>query len=334
MPRERLATFVQVSDLHLGIPDKASNSAPIGSHWKLCPWFDGLLGHSFLSLLHLETFFEALRENETARLIVTGDLTQCGNDGEIDIADEYLRDAHTFPDGLSVGLEDSKWAELAVPGNHDHWPGDGQILGDPSPSSTVLSHFSTGGPGLTIALPHGYSVTFLKIDSDADVRNDGWERFFARGSFKHQADRLREALEKTALGEKEVRILLMHHSISRRGLTLAANRKSRKALARLLSEHGIVLVLNGHTHIPLLSSLRPIIAGVTHEALEVTCGTTTQRWIAPSGWARELQRNERNWLMVHRFFATGLGSEWEITPAEETPHGFEEREKQRKTVTL
>jgi hypothetical protein len=183
-------------------------------------------------------------------------------------------------------------------------------------------------------LPHGYSITFLKIDSDADVLSDGWERFFARGSFVSEVDRIDQDLEKIALGEKEVRILLMHHSISRRGLTLAANSKSRKALARLLSRHGIVLVLNGHTHIPLLSTLRPVIAGVTHETLEVTCGTTTQRWVAPSGWARQLKRNERNWLMVHRFFATGLGSEWEITPAEETPAGFEERAEQRKTVTL
>ncbi|HEX6101206.1 MAG TPA: metallophosphoesterase [Thermoanaerobaculia bacterium] len=330
MARERLATFVQVSDLHFGIPDQTSNSAPIRSTWEMCAWFDGLLGHDFLALRHLEAFFDRLQEDEEARLIVTGDVTRSGNDGEFDVADAFLRDTHTFPNGSAVGLHDSGWTELAVPGNHDHWPGNGGIFGGPSPA--VLDPFLAHGSVITIPLSRGYSITFLKIDSDADVLNVGWDRLWARGSFESQVTSLDAHLSTIPLGEKEVRVLLLHHSMSRRGFSLTANPGSRTAVARLLSRHGIALVLNGHTHVPLCSALTTKIAGVTHEALEVTCGTTTQQWIAPPDWKRELDRNERNWLMVHRFVVTDQGSEWEITPAEEMPIGFEERVNQRKTV--
>lgn len=332
MPRERLATFVQVSDLHFGIPDQTSNSAPLRTTWETCAWFDGLLGHDFLALLHLEAFFERLQEDEDARLIVTGDVTRSGNVDEIDLADAFLRDTYTFPNGQVVGLNDSGWAELAVPGNHDHWPGTGGIFGGPSPA--VLNHFLANGSAVTIPLARGYSITFLKIDSDSDVVNIGWDRLWARGDFVSQVTALDADLSTIPLATKEVRVLLLHHSLSRRGLSLSANPRSRTAVARLLSKHGVALVLNGHTHVPLVSQLSPKIAGVTQETLEVTCGTTTQQWIAPPGWRRPVNRKERNWLMVHRFFATDHGSEWEVTPAEEVPAGFQERANQRKTVTL
>jgi 3',5'-cyclic AMP phosphodiesterase CpdA len=329
--RTRLATFVHVSDLHLGIPEADSGDAPVKSKWATCRWFDGLLGHSFLSLLALEAFFEDLSEKEGARLVVTGDLTQSGSANEFDVAAEFLGAVHQFPNGDDVGLEDASWADLAVPGNHDHWPGGGRILGDPC----VAFHRQFGKHAnyiCHIPLPKGYVVTFLKVDTDADVHPRRSSRLLARGNFVTEIDKIDKYLGMHRRGAKEFRVLLMHHSLTHRGLTLAADDHSKDAARDLLIRHGIKLVLNGHTHTPLISPVSRFLAGLTGEATEVTCGTTTQRWTAPASWKRPVDRKQRNWLMVHRLFETGGVGEWEVTPAIEKVEGFEEQIGRRKTV--
>ena len=62
--RERLATFVQISDLHIGNIDLANGDAEISPAaaqvYMNTPFFDGLLGHHGAALEELESFCEGL----------------------------------------------------------------------------------------------------------------------------------------------------------------------------------------------------------------------------------------------------------------------------------
>src|SRR5260370_42583988 len=105
-----LATFVQISDLHVGIvTDPASMDARIKA-WMRWPVLDGLLGHSGISLRHLMNFMNDFRRDRPeARLIVTGDLTTRGDKEEYETADDFLRDMLRPPRAKYVGLGRKEW---------------------------------------------------------------------------------------------------------------------------------------------------------------------------------------------------------------------------------
>src|ERR1700682_1665246 len=71
--RKRLATFVHVSDIHIGRVE-ADGDAEFLEAWRLHPQLDGFLGHEYAALALLDRFVAELRRQEDIHLIVTGDL--------------------------------------------------------------------------------------------------------------------------------------------------------------------------------------------------------------------------------------------------------------------
>jgi Calcineurin-like phosphoesterase len=282
-----LATFIQISDLHIGVVDPNTSNARTKA-WMRCPHLDGLLGHSGMSLRHLADFMsEFKRKNPKAQLIVTGDLTTRGDQQEYETANEFLSNKLIPPRAPYVGLGVNNWTNRGIPGNHDHWPGI-----NPQPPTNFpmlgLPHLNLAQifPGLpaidpTIQLSTGQSLQFLRIDTDVDVDPNNGDRFLARGLFvSHLAD-LDKKLAKPA--PNEIRVLCLHHSRQYEPKTrlfpiLEIDRASRIALDAFLSKHRISILLCGHIHRPPGLDVFRLTRGIifSWDVLEVRCGTTTQ----------------------------------------------------------
>jgi hypothetical protein len=321
----RLATFVHVSDLHFGHTDpktRDSQAIALASKFSI---FDGLLGHSYKSLVRLEQVFDKFRREESASLIVTGDLTTVGDADEFLTASEYLGDVLRPPKGAYVGLRQRDWLRRAVPGNHDHWPGVPKIFG--GPTAALAKTFGTLPQSTMMSLPSGHRIHFLRIDSDADVWPYGASRLFARGSFRSQLQNLSATLTVPAQGE--IRVLLLHHSFAYAGATLSMNSSSRKALNDFIVNHNIAVLLCGHVHQPpSVSVLKASHLMQSLSFLEARCGTTTQvstlpydastllnnRPVRPDHWP--------NSLLVHRVLLDSGTLVWETEIHLERSTGF------------
>jgi 3',5'-cyclic AMP phosphodiesterase CpdA len=324
----RLATFVHISDLHFGVIDPSNFDAKAPSIWAKVSHLDGLLGHSYKSLVKLERFFAQLKVSEKdARLIVTGDLTTVGRREEFETADEFLGSTLLPPKGNFVGLGVSNWREMAIPGNHDHWPGHAGIFGGPT---RTLAKFFPNLPFITdppLPLSSGHELRFLWIDTDADVSHHGSQRFFARGSFTSQLTTLAGKLGIPS--KNEIRVLCLHHSRSQSGYALQMDGPSRNSLDNFIVAHDVAALLCGHIHQP--PQVRTV--NVTHlmtsiDYLDAQCGTTTQLSTLPYQWRTILGRRPArpnrwpNSLLVHRLSEEYGKIYWETEVYLEGPQGF------------
>ena len=107
----RAATFLHISDLHFGPIDPETRDARVPRAAELHRIFDGLLGHGYLSLCRLERFWADLAD-ESPTLIVTGDLTSCGNSDEFESAMAFLASELQPPKGNYLGLSCPRWKNL------------------------------------------------------------------------------------------------------------------------------------------------------------------------------------------------------------------------------
>ena len=267
----RLKTFLQISDIH--ISDGSLEGRALALYASL-PKLDGFLGHSYKSLTLLETFFADLFADEEAELILTGDVTRVGAALEFDLARAYLEREIAFR-GRYIGLRNADALTLAVPGNHDHYPGIPLLVG--GPTRALAKMFSNPLPLVTRQIGSaGHKLTFLRINTDADVHAWGQKRWRAVGSFVSQLKWLSSQLSDP--GEKEIRVLLLHHSRAHRGPFLEMDGPSRDELADFIVNKGIAVLLSGHIHEPPLVALATAVDkdGKSAQYLEARCGTTTQ----------------------------------------------------------
>ena len=317
----RLATFVHASDVHFGDLDRDTGSATLDAKaedwWRSHRVFDGFLGHSYDALVHLADFFARLRDEENARLIVTGDLTTCGAPSQFDLARDYFEGHLEIDPGNPVGLQEKTARSLTIPGNHDHWPGKRVIWGQPS--AGLQQHFPTLPIAVErISLGRHRELVFAGIDSDADVRPTfpGPCRLFARGKFVSQLRTLEATLGPPVASE--VRVLLLHHSRSQRSYATGMVRGSRRALDTLVARRDVCVLLSGHVHVP--RGERFTVSdrdGGAHEVMEARAGTTLQRDELPLDWVAagsskddERDRLPPNTLLVHRLVEVDARIEW------------------------
>jgi 3',5'-cyclic AMP phosphodiesterase CpdA len=339
----RLATFVHISDLHFGEVDRSTFQVTYPAWmialWTHAPFFTGLVGHEYAALLDLQQFFTDLRTQEQARLIVTGDLTSCGSVTQLAAAEAYLGEVLKPPLGNFVGLQESDWRKQAIPGNHDHWPGNFFSLGPPGPRfQSWFQHFPYVGPALPLTAGRA-QLRFLGagIDTDANVYPGTPDRLLARGSFTTQL--LRLSLMLPHRGRDEIRVLLLHHSLAHRGLTLEINPGSRKQLEQFLAVNDIRVILTGHTHEPLVQPFQVTTSGPAGllrwfaqptrqvQCLEGRCGTTAQATKVPLGWPSSGHSRDLcvNTLLVHRLYEQDDGRiVWHAETYRRSPmRGFE-----------
>lgn len=332
-----LATFLHISDLHFGLIEPGSFDARAPQIWAKLPWLEGLLGHRHRSLVRLRDFFFEMRRGESdTRLIVTGDLTTMGNSEEFDTADEFLKASLWPPRGNDVGLHIPQWKCLAIPGNHDHWPGWATTFG---PETSAFRKHFPGFPIVRLPIPlvGGHSVRFLLIDTDFDVWCVGWNRFLARGSFTSQLTDLARKLGKESRPEKEIRVLCLHHSRAHVGRTLRMEDASRDALNDFIVNEDIAVLLCGHIHTPLVKSFRASHEGRSVHYLEARCGTTTlsdipYRWRTIRGHRPRRPKDRPNSLLVHRLFERNGEVWWQTEVYLELSGGFSKGAKLPKSV--
>ncbi len=322
MADHRLATFVHVSDTHIGELDPCTGDAlldeSVRERWRRGGRFYGFFGHTRVALRQFAEFYGRLREEEDARLIHTGDLSRIGGHAQIEMARRYFTQ-HLDTAAGPVGLDDPSSLELSIPGNHDHWPGNGWVLGRAAPG--LRQSFPLLHSPRRIPLPGGRSVLFAGIDSDADVWSWSPSRALARGAFRSQLRRLARSLPLPA--PHEIRVLLLHHSPQFRGLDLGIQRRSRAALDRFVARHQFRVLLTGHIHTPD-AKVRAFPHG---EVLEARAGTMSLRDYLPANWIAEgtgpLDPLPRNALLVHRLYETaGSGLSWRTSLHVRTQQGF------------
>lgn len=315
----RLKTYLQISDLHFDGPLQQSAVHP----WaRYVPLLKGYVGHSQGALGYLTKAFKELRRAEPdVELIVTGDLTAYGKVSQFQLADSFLSTAGQRPSFL--GLNAPGWMTLAIPGNHDHWPGNLFPLG--TPNSEVSRRFPNDSTVMpSTMLPNGVSVVFLSLNSDAGVTGWSAERCFACGSFVSAVNELDGKLTNRKQDQHEIRVLLLHHSVEYVGRQiprslsrvfsasadlryLTIDNASRRKVADLLDKHGIRVVLTGHIHQPFFVGRLPRSPSnpsyAQRDVMEARCGSTSQRLTAAPSVPIEGGSNApryQNSLIVHR----------------------------------
>lgn len=332
--RTRLATFVHVSDLHIGEPD-ALDDAILDAHSEAWlarqPWFDGYLGHTGAALRHLDSFFEFMRQSESADILVTGDLSTVGAHAELSLARAYLTRVHWLGGGKRLGLGVSDALDRAVLGNHDHWPGrrarhslDPVMLGRRAPHGSVAPAVM---PSVAYRLlAPGVELALIRINSDADVRPLSIKRLFGRAAFHSQLADSAAVPRPPAQGVRQIRAMLLHHSPNCTTFKLGMSNGMRKDLREFLVKTDTRVLLTGHMH---LAGSRPAFTPPC-SVLEAHCGSTTQRDSVPPGWKPRRPPPEKNTLLVHRIFDDdGHRLSWEVERYQRTVKGFVRSGQQR-----
>lgn len=294
---------MHITDLHIGrLLGDGGSALP---RWLgRLPFMSGLLGHDRGAARDLERFLLDRREREEAELvIVSGDLTATGDVAQFDLARSFLGSAPPDPVlRATLGIVD--WFDTGVSGNHDRWPGFFPPLGGPTPG--LAATFPRTFPFVTTRpLADGLKITFIMIDSDADVGPVSYDRVFARGRFEGQMRKLGSLLPPRAEGE--VRVMVIHHAIAdasvppspgaadfpRRGPVsswrpLEMDGASLLALEHALVDHEVHVVLTGHLHVPRLSELSATNDRSRATVFEARSGTTTQRDAYPARFLARL----------------------------------------------
>jgi 3',5'-cyclic AMP phosphodiesterase CpdA len=303
-----LATLLHVSDLHFGDLDPETGDSALHpsliDRWRRGREYYGWLGHTAAACRDAAILWKRLRDEESARLVVTGDLTAWGARGQFAAARRWLEE--------DLGCADA----VVVPGNHDHWPGRGRVLGR---SNRALRQFVPPTPFVRrFPLGPGLTLTLAGIDTDADVWAWSPARAWGRGAFRSQLRALAPMLGPCPASE--IRVLALHHSPSREKYCLGIRDSSRRALAALCRECGVRMLMTGHTHGERI--------GKWEGLLEARCGTTLVRDRIPATWLAAgggpVYDLPPNVALVHRLCEADDALIWTVTPAVRGEGGFAE----------
>lgn len=275
--------FIQISDLHIGEICGCS-----GRRWiemaSILPIIGGALPHSENALNNLFAYYQGEAGDPdvpTPKLIMTGDLTSCGARTEF----EYAAARMTSGAGHSAGFGVHDWYDRAIPGNHDHWDGDG-LGGSKPPLRDFEGTYFANGPRTSPFFPNSETVEevtvdgrdqpvhvrFYRLNSDRDVGAGTYNRLMAKGAFETEVERLSDVIarQQAALSKNEIRVLLVHHPFDR------MRSRSRRKLLNVLDENDIRVVLCGHSHHPAIRRHAAHGWYRLSDRLEVCCGTSSQ----------------------------------------------------------
>ncbi len=316
-----LATFIHVSDLHIGDIDPTNGDALVPNSarriFQNFQFLDGLLGHHGRALKELTEFCSQFTERKEAfEFLVTGDFTRCGSASEIATAQRFFASSVDLnaPTGNFVGLNLNAVPDASISGNHDQWGGVNHPWGGgPLASKTLVPQAMPFV--LTAGLANGRRLILAGIDTDADVSPKSMTRVLARGSFSNQLAALEQKIPTRE--ERDIRVLMLHHSMAHDGFVLRIEHACKQALFTFLADKAFSLVLSGHTHAQLFSKI-PIqsSSGTVSLIEELTCGSTTQHDQVPYNWRSWLgNRPARHWptntLLVHKLLGTEGQTMWD-----------------------
>jgi hypothetical protein len=311
----RLATFVHLSDLHIGEVNPGSGDAVVSAvaarlYATGHSFLDGLLGHHGQALEDLEAFVGDLRDEgeDDLNIIVTGDMTRVGHYVDYANAKRFFEQWLDLrpPTGTTTAGLGLKNVDLIIPGNHDHWGGSFVALG--GGPSQYASNFRNPLPYVHHCprLANGRKVVFVGIDSDADVFALSHDRQLALGKFESQ-------LVNPGLpaDPQDIRMMLIHHSWYQSGKILRMRTASKDKLGEYLVRYNIKGILTGHSHAPLLDFFT--INPQQVDVYELRAGTASQLDQTPASWRTvwktlPTRKWEPNSVLVHRVFQDTSGT--------------------------
>lgn len=294
-------------------------------------------GHDHNALTKLVRLYSQMQEssdsNEGPTLIVTGDLTSYGLAAQYRHGHEFLRAGSTFGSDKRAprGLYIPNWNEMAVTGNHDHfWSGS-------SHASTYFKPFPYTYE-MTFHNDKNYSIRiqFIGVDTDADIPSPSPQQMLGRGGFTSQLDQIDNDLPSYDPADREIRVLLLHHSYGERNgsrwpYLLKIQKSSKGRLREFVTRHKIPVILSGHLHIPDVSLH---LGDKGWAFMEARCGTTAESGRVPlktSALEEEIYNSLRkpHSCMVHKVIKkqngnTGRHEElwWSVQTFVSTTSGF------------
>jgi len=227
--------IAHLSDVHLLDPRRDPRSRRAGARYRLATKLVSL-GRSLDPRLRARKLARALaaaKASLASHVVISGDLTELGDDAEFEHFAEILEDAALDPDAVTI-----------VPGNHDAYTTAGgwrRALEGP------LRRFAATSAGHAGKVVDRGPVAFLPIDTSCYqslVR--------AGGEFSRDAAKAIEArLGDPALRDKAV-VLVLHHSPlgqdRPRWMRWVDGLRGERQVVDLLHRHPRLSVLHGHLH--------------------------------------------------------------------------------------
>ena len=221
-------TLAHLSDPHLGpLPAMRLHQMLNKRLTGVLNWHQGR-GESH-SMPELEKLCAHIKSQSPTHIAVTGDVTNLGLKSEFDRARTWLTALGT-PDQISF-----------VPGNHDAYLGESHGF-----LHKALGAFMTNDNGRFEGFPYVRlrgAVALVGISSAIATAP-----LMASGALGAEQ---RINLRKILLFLKQqnlARVLLIHHPPHHKGATLTRRLRDARALADILAETGVELVLHGHNH--------------------------------------------------------------------------------------
>jgi 3',5'-cyclic AMP phosphodiesterase CpdA len=188
---------------------------------------------------HFEALVEDLNRVRPDHVAVTGDLTNLSLDAEFALARALLDRIALGPSGVTV-----------IPGNHDVyvWAAKLRRTFERSLAPYASSDGADGEPRFPIVRERG-AIALVGISTAVPSPVP-----FATGRVGHgQLDAVEEALGR--LDGRRFRVVLIHHPPVRNRHVLWRGLRDRDRLAEVLARVGAELVLHGHEHRDLRSSV-------------------------------------------------------------------------------
>ena len=298
-----ICTLVHISDPHFGTSFVIHDG----------PWWRGFVSRR-RGLRHISGAFphsyqgagalayavrEILRDRGAAQVpavvIHTGDLTASGSQAEFSVGSTFLRHGHYLANGVVSGLRlDTEFRQLCfdVPGNHDLW--HRTSLKD---HEAYTSYYGGCYPiNRKIQAPGG-RVYLYGLDSN---RGSLLQHRLAYGEIAATA---LEPLCENLRREKNsgtIQVVCLHHPLSFRQSTAqricgvqVQTLRHREAIAKLLSDAGVHLVLAGHLHYQQHQNRS------SETPLQFIAGSACQIGSRPSFWMLDLFQDGVKYTYFH-----------------------------------
>lgn len=288
-----MINFLQISDPHFGNPFSNTRESIVNS---------GLNIHDFRLCEALHQFFnedvadmDELSDQDDLFVVMNGDLTSKGDTQQFETAKTFLfsqhpidRDGHTQHVGLQISRQSDEGKDLyaGIPGNHDHANGSWRYPFVRGYCEDMYHHFESKPPFIKQTwCSDGLELCIFGIDSCSmyEETTINWAPMASGGfSQRHREafkDFLAEELRKPLIDGCSLRTcaILCHHPLTADGSAGPLCPFCVRWLQLLAADHGIRMVLTGHTHRTSTQRFEiDHMDGTKRTLREVRCPTTLQ----------------------------------------------------------
>lgn len=182
---------------------------------------------------------------------------------------------------MQVGLRRDLDNLCAVPGNHDHW-GPGKW--HPYNGSIFTGHFEDTPWCKTVDITPEIKLELFGVCTNSGYANSRkfpkfthlGKQILALGSISNQEfENLETQLNNNLFapgGQKSIRALVLHHSLSNPDSTTRLDKKSKNRLLSIAAEYNVTLLLTGHAHSHGVTDFNENGSTIT----EIRCPSTLQ----------------------------------------------------------